>query len=327
METKFCPSCQTDVPISDFYVNRARSDGLGGFCCECQKKAARTSARQKRLEFLQAMGGQCVRCEKADPRFLQIDHIDGGGNKKEEGKNRNTAAFYKKVLANSDRYQLLCANCNCIKRIEDAEHVGDRIYDRMLHTTEDLTFCSRCKLDLPLSEFYVNRARTSGRSVWCILCMRVDVAQRNRKYRRQLLDGLGGVCIDCGEEDERCFQVDHVEGGGKIERQTLFAIGRRFMEKVLSEPDRYELVCANCNWIRRDERAQSTGKPLCRQIPEERKEGPGRWNPEANARRGQTVSQRYLDATPQQKTARAKRISDARKGTVLVDGHWVKSQT
>ena len=43
-------------------------------------------------------------------------------------------AFYQKVIANPDSYQLLCANCNVIKRVELAEHIGVRVYERVVPT-------------------------------------------------------------------------------------------------------------------------------------------------------------------------------------------------
>jgi hypothetical protein len=57
---------------------------------------------------------------------LQVDHIHGGGKK--EARERKGAASYWNYLSKLDaealfaRYQLLCANCNAIKRIANAEN-------------------------------------------------------------------------------------------------------------------------------------------------------------------------------------------------------------
>jgi hypothetical protein len=46
---------------------------------------------------------------------LQIDHVNGNGSK--ERKNITLSLFLKKVLADKEgNYQLLCANCNFIKK-------------------------------------------------------------------------------------------------------------------------------------------------------------------------------------------------------------------
>ena len=80
--------------------------------------------RRIRRATLEALGGKCVRCEFSDFRALQIDHINGGGSQE-----RKTLAFrgtfhkhvLKSFLAKEGKYQLLCANCNWIKRCENKE--------------------------------------------------------------------------------------------------------------------------------------------------------------------------------------------------------------
>ena len=76
-----------------------------------------------RLEILALLGNKCVRCGFSDPRALQVDHINGNGNKQIE--KFTTCSYYRFVLnqlkAGSKDYQLLCANCNWIKRCENNE--------------------------------------------------------------------------------------------------------------------------------------------------------------------------------------------------------------
>jgi hypothetical protein len=56
-----------------------------------------------------------------DRRCLQIDHVCGGGNKDIKSKS-SMNAYWKHVLADeTGAYQLLCANCNWIKRKENGE--------------------------------------------------------------------------------------------------------------------------------------------------------------------------------------------------------------
>ncbi len=72
-----------------------------------------------RMEVLKILGGVCVKCGYDDARALQIDHIDGGGTN--EVKRIGTYAMYRKILENPEGYQLLCANCNWVKRAENYE--------------------------------------------------------------------------------------------------------------------------------------------------------------------------------------------------------------
>lgn len=66
---------------------------------------------------------KCSRCGFSDERALQVDHVVGDGA--EEKKSRHSigeAAYYKKVFDDVvGKYQLLCANCNWIKRVENEE--------------------------------------------------------------------------------------------------------------------------------------------------------------------------------------------------------------
>jgi hypothetical protein len=79
-----------------------------------------------RKAALHGLGGKCVRCGFSDTRALQIDHVKGGG--KYQSKLMGRAVYYRYVLAHlqDGEYQLLCANCNWIKRAENNE-VAKRI--------------------------------------------------------------------------------------------------------------------------------------------------------------------------------------------------------
>jgi len=66
------------------------------------------------------LGGKCQKCGyDSDRRALQIDHIDGNGRR--ERKTIGWRKFYGKILDDSTNYQLLCANCNYIKRYDNEE--------------------------------------------------------------------------------------------------------------------------------------------------------------------------------------------------------------
>ena len=81
----------------------------------------RIAHRALRLQVIAHLGGCCVRCGFADWRALQVDHVLGGGLRaRREG---NVYWIYSDVLKDkTGKYQLLCANCNWIKRYENDEH-------------------------------------------------------------------------------------------------------------------------------------------------------------------------------------------------------------
>ena len=124
MESKTCPKCERNLPIGEFFKNRAKGDGLSNYCVTCQRTAGNASNAKKRAEMVAALGGVCQRCGFADSRALQVDHVNGGGNRELRASNSRTTLA--NVLARSGEFQLLCANCNWIKRVEQGEHTQRR---------------------------------------------------------------------------------------------------------------------------------------------------------------------------------------------------------
>lgn len=84
----------------------------------------------------------------------------------------------------------------------------------------------------------------------------IDIIRaRNEKnrvaWRHKLIDFFGGKCVKCGYTDERALQVDHVNGGGRKDRdRKTTGFYKRVME---DKTHKYQLLCANCNWIKRME--------------------------------------------------------------------------
>jgi len=78
--------------------------------------------RQKLIDIL---GDKCIQCGISDPRVLQIDHINGGGTKEvrhfKNGVNMYMFYINDPSIART-KLQILCANCNWIKRHENKEH-------------------------------------------------------------------------------------------------------------------------------------------------------------------------------------------------------------
>lgn len=67
------------------------------------------------------------------------------------------------------------------------------------------------------------------------------------KLRADVFAGYGGKCACCGESESEFLQLDHVDGGGNVDRKTratktLYAAVRRE-----GYPPGFQLLCANCN--------------------------------------------------------------------------------
>lgn len=78
---------------------------------------------KRREELINLYGGKCVKCGYSDHRALQFDHINGDGSIDKKNGIRNVK-LYNEIKNNRNRFQLLCANCNWIKRYENNELAG-----------------------------------------------------------------------------------------------------------------------------------------------------------------------------------------------------------
>lgn len=75
----------------------------------------------RKCQVFDLLGWKCTQCGFADMRALQIDHIDGGGNQERKTRGGSEEILKKILRTNGVGYQLLCANCNWIKRFEKNE--------------------------------------------------------------------------------------------------------------------------------------------------------------------------------------------------------------
>lgn len=92
------------------------------------RKYYKAYMRNVRTQALIALsdGGdpRCARCGFSDVRALQIDHIDSDGSS--HRKDRQHTCIYLDIARgrNTTPVQILCANCNWIKRHESNEVLG-----------------------------------------------------------------------------------------------------------------------------------------------------------------------------------------------------------
>lgn len=73
----------------------------------------------------------CVRCGYSDLRALHFDHINGGGRRHRQQAGSGWK-YLRALIALTDeeltaQFQILCANCNCIKREENKEYYAGTI--------------------------------------------------------------------------------------------------------------------------------------------------------------------------------------------------------
>jgi hypothetical protein len=140
---RYCKRCDTTKSLSEFHRDKNESGGHKYTCKSCGRAYSLHYSRQHigrqkennkrvrdrvRAKVLSLLGDKCKHCGITDKRVLQIDHIDGGGAKELRAIG-NTYKYLKLILQMPifdalQKYQLLCANCNWIKKFENNEGVN-----------------------------------------------------------------------------------------------------------------------------------------------------------------------------------------------------------
>jgi len=145
---KDCRKCGKVQLISEFHRRNLIPAGVRSICKTCRKQEKRhPENKESKAKYFQKnylhikgvhknywkklkvaiydkLGDHCVKCGFSDKRALQVDHINGNGNKTR--REMTNYKFLKSLLEVSDEelfsnHQILCANCNQIKKIENNE--------------------------------------------------------------------------------------------------------------------------------------------------------------------------------------------------------------
>ena len=95
----------------------------------CQNKKSRDARKQQLFTILN--GSKCYICGFDDSRALQIDHKNGDG-KKDRIRFTNMGSVYsyysKHPIEAREKLQILCANCNWIKKHDNKEVTQNKKY-------------------------------------------------------------------------------------------------------------------------------------------------------------------------------------------------------
>jgi hypothetical protein len=127
---------------------------------------------------------------------------------------------------------------------------------RLGHETQTeitmLKRCNRCKRELPLSAFNLDRRGSGkyGRQGRCRECMKVHLAEYHQGTRRRVLSHYSGGsmrCACCGEDEIEFLGIDHVHGDGAQHRREVrpSAIYRWLIRHKF--PPGIQVLCHNCN--------------------------------------------------------------------------------
>ena len=156
LRTKECVICGASFRLKD-RGSRAKTCGE-----ECSKKNQHNWLKAHgwgktidyRLLVIFTLGAKCKQCGFNDIRALQLDHINGEGYKDSRKYGSYSYAYYKdvwkRIQHGSKNFQVLCANCNWIKRARKQEKnqwrsTNRKTFQRLLKQTRGLEQWVICK--------------------------------------------------------------------------------------------------------------------------------------------------------------------------------------
>lgn len=88
--------------------------------------------KKARLEVMNLLGGAvCKSCGYTDMRALQFDHIDGSGRVDRKKYGGQPTKVWARIKREQHLFQVLCANCNSIKRHEERENYWDHYVEKV----------------------------------------------------------------------------------------------------------------------------------------------------------------------------------------------------
>jgi len=77
------------------------------------------------------------------------------------------------------------------------------------------------------------------------------IAAERQNLKKEVMDKMGGKCVKCGFNDYRAVQIDHINGDGHADNVGGQKYYIRVLESFIKKEGKYQLLCANCNWIKR----------------------------------------------------------------------------
>lgn len=111
------------------------------------------------------------------------------------------------------------------------------------------------KAKLAIKEYAKTPERVAYRKAYR-LRVKSKVAEEYQLLKKQVFDAMGSKCVKCGFSDYRALQIDHVNGDGFSDKADGYNGKKRFVQALVSfinKEGKYQLMCANCNWIKRFE--------------------------------------------------------------------------
>ncbi len=138
---KACGHCKVQKKLTEFRPNRAKKDGLQGYCRVCDKAAQRewyqkhkktirgkvnVQRKRRRTEIVKKLvqyfkTHPCIECGEGNPLVLEFDHLDPGTKTSSVSTLTRGEYSWDRVLEEIKKCRVLCANCH---RVRTARQFG-----------------------------------------------------------------------------------------------------------------------------------------------------------------------------------------------------------
>lgn len=245
---KTCSQCLAEKELDDFYLNRSAEDGHTARCKECLY----TRSLPTREEILRAGEKRCSVCRKTKPLHLFVREGDGLWFTA-----ACRACIYRKRHSHHKSERELQ---NSVKEIEwrigkKAAGLCTRCGKKPLTSGASCDDCIKKRNSKRITEG--EQRRLAGLCDKCgkvprthrSLCERChEVMQKHKRkleheLRTKVLDYFGNKCSCCGESHRAFLNIDHINGGGRLERARI----KMYKQILLGKRLDLRLLCWNCN--------------------------------------------------------------------------------
>lgn len=114
----------------------------------------------------------------------------------------------------------------------------------------DTKICTGCLEEKGVVCFNKSYNSPDWKTSKCKSCLYIRNNQINAENRQKILDQYGAVCGWCGNDDFRVLQLDHINQDGYLHRAEIGENKIKLTKAVLANPERFQLLCANCHCIK-----------------------------------------------------------------------------
>ena len=234
---------------------------------EKQNVYGRNSNLRLKENVINAYGGKCECCGRSEWQFLTIDHIGRTGAKHREDINKKGSGnsinqWLKNENYPKEGFRLLCMNCNacdgfhgfCPHSIKKSVNCVD--CNILLNSDNQFSFyvanvVSLCKICVVNRGIKRKTAKDIVINNKTLEQRRILAKKDTLNCRKILIEGYGGKCECCGENNYMFLAIDHINNNGAQERKNVSP--SLFVNTLIKNnfpKNNYRLLCYNCNCSR-----------------------------------------------------------------------------